>query len=101
MPSKIPKRFYKYFWDVDPEKTDVKKYGPFVAQRLLEWNDFPAARWVLNSFPESTLRESLTKIRGWSRRSANFWANYLGVPSEEVLCLRQGFPNPPQRLWNY
>lgn len=99
MPNKIPKRFWQYFWETDPAKLSPKVSSSLVIQRLLDWNNFSAARWVVNSYPAEKIKESLVQLRGWSKRSANFWANYFNVPKIKVSCLRQESPDQPVSHW--
>src|SRR3989338_11584503 len=101
LPTKIPKKFYPYFWDTDPRRINPSEKPLFVIQRLLDWNEPLAWRWVLKSFPKNSIKESLTTLRGWSGRSANFWGVYLNIPKGDILWNRPGFPNPPQRHWKF
>ncbi len=101
LPIKVPKKFHPYFWDVDVKKLNPSQKPYFVIQRLLDWNNFGAARWVINNFPQELIVQSLKKLRGWSRKSAVFWGKYFNIPQEELICNRKGFPNPPIQPWNH
>lgn len=99
MPNKIPKQFWPYFWETDPAKLNPDKNSLLIIQRLLDWNNFSAAKWVVNSYPIEKIKESLVNLRGWSKRSANFWANYFGIPKTKVLCLHPESPNQRVSHW--
>lgn len=100
LPKTVPKKFHNLFWDVDVKKLNPSEKPYFVIQRLLSWDDFSSSTWVLKHFPKNQLKYTLTSMRGWSKISANFWSVYLNIPREELMCNRQGFPNPPVSHWN-
>lgn len=87
------------FWDVNPRMVNPSEKPYFVIQRLLDWNRFPAARWVLKTFPKEQIIDSLKTMRGWDKRSANFWANYLNFDRKELMCNQQPFQPLPETPW--
>ena len=101
MPTSIPDNLKQYFWDVDVNKTNPNKHPVWVIQRLLDWNDFAAAKWVLRNFPVETIKETIKTQRGWSKRSIVFWANYFGIPRNEVVCLKPEFLRLQNSHWPF
>ena len=101
MPTSIPDNLKQYFWDSPAEKIDPRSQSGLVIQRLLDWNDFAAAKWVLSNFSTETIKKSIKSCRGWSRLSSNFWANYFGIPKNEVICLKPESRNQPRSHWEY
>lgn len=98
---KLPEFMRPYFWDVDFSRLDPQKNPQYVIERLLEHADLKAVRWVLKNFDRKTIISTLKNRRGFSRKTANFWALYFNIPREEMICFKKGFPNPPVRTWNY
>lgn len=100
LPTKIPKRFWPYFWDVDAKKINPAKKPLFVIQRLLDWNNFSAARWVVNNFPKNEIKKSITDFRGWSKRSLSFWKSYFKLPEKLLWNHPESHPQPVSH-WDY
>lgn len=73
MGTKLPKFLKKYFWDVDFENYNLKKYASEVILRILEMGDEEAVGWMKRAFSQKSIVEVLAKRRGLSHRSALFW----------------------------
>jgi len=97
----IPTFAQKYFWDVDAQKLDADKYATYIIERLLEWGNLPAARWLLQRYSRRKIIGVLKKTRALSRMSANFWAVYFSVPRNEIRCLSKRYPKQPNAGWNF
>jgi len=89
----------KYFWDVDPAKLDREKDHVFIISRILEYGDFVAARWLLKAYPLPLIKQALTTKRNFSRASAQFWQQYLGLQKRNIPCLQKSSQKIPVRLW--
>lgn len=98
---KAPAFLKKYFWDIDFEKLDRQKSSYYVIERLLEFGDEHAVRWVLQYFNDETIKKTLKQGRGFSKRTASFWGMYFNIPRKEMVCFKKGFPNPPVKTWPY
>ncbi len=103
--EKLPEFLKKYFWDVEFKKINLKKNSVYVLRRILEYGDGDAVVWMRKNFKESEIRNVLSKFRGYSRKSANFWALILDVPRGEVLCMRERSSKrslkAPEKIWPY
>lgn len=99
--SKLPSYLKKYFWDVKFEDLDSEKKPIYIIERVLEFGDLQAAQWLLKQFNHELIKRTLKEIRGLSFKSANFWGLYFKIPHDQILCFKKGFPNPPERIWNY
>lgn len=97
----LPEHLRRYFWDVSFEKIDVEKRRVFVLKRVLEYGDEEAVRWMWKHFKKSEVKDVLSHFRGFSRKSANYWATVLEVPKEEVLCLKKHSSEEPKTIWPY
>jgi len=99
--KRLPPFLKKYFWDVDFEKLNPHKYPYFVIERILEYGDDKPAKWMLRHFNRAELKQTLSKRRGISRRSANYWALILGIPKNQILCLKKQYQSNLQKTWPY
>ena len=101
IPDHIPSPLHRFFWDVDPSRVNPQKSPGYVINRLLDKGNVEAARWVLHSFPKETLKHTLKTMRGFSPKSARFWANYLNVSEKEVACLRPSYLTTRRSHWAF
>ena len=99
--NKLPSTLKKYFWDVEFEKIEFSKRRIYVLKRLLEYGDEKAIDWMWENFKRSEMEDALVNFRGYSRKSANFWALILNVPRERVLCLRKHSLKEQKTNWPY
>lgn len=99
--KKLPDFLKKYFWDVDFEKLNAYQYPYFVIERILEYGDDKAIKWLLKYFKKSEIKKVLLKRRNVTPRSANYWALILGLPKNQILCLKKQYQNKLQKTWNY
>lgn len=84
----LPPHVVPFFWDIDSESFDPHSYPDYTIGRLLEYGNEGAVAWLRATFPESEIKRVLRTERRLSRRSANFWALFFGVPADEVAALR-------------
>ncbi len=99
--GKLPVFLEKYFWDVDFQKVDPRKSYAYVLKRILEYGDQKAVAWMWKNFKKTEIKNVLSKFRGYSAKSANFWALILDVPRGDVLCLRKRSSKAPKKIWPY
>lgn len=101
LPTSIPKELHGFFWDVNASRVNPAKSPNYVINRLLDKGDLNAARWVLSSFPKEVIIGTLKTMRDFSPRSARFWATYLGIPHEEVVCLQPSYLAMRRKHWSF
>jgi len=102
--ERLPECAYRYFWDIDPTRLDVRRYSRYVIERLLEYGDLPSVRWMERRFSRDEIVEVLKRSRRLSARSGNFWALYFGLSVEtrgQVLCLSKQFQSRRAATWPY
>ncbi len=99
--KKLPAFLKKYFWDVDFGKIDFDNRRVYVLKRILEYGDEEAVRWMWKNFAESEIKNALCNFRGYSQKSANFWAFILGIEKEDVKCLNRSFRETQKQFWPY
>lgn len=98
---KLPKFLEKYFWDVDFGKIDLDNRRVYVLKRILEYGDEKAVSWMWKNFEEAEIKNALCNFRGYSQKSANFWAVILNIKKEDVKCLNRSFLETQKQFWPY
>lgn len=99
--GELPEFLKKYFWDTEFEKITLKKRGVYVLKRILEYGDEKAVAWMWENFGKSEIENALSNFRGYSQKSANYWALLLNVPREKVLCLKTRSTKEQKKIWPY
>lgn len=99
--KKLPGFLKKYFWDVEFKKIDPKKSKIYVIRRILDYGDEKAVTWMYKNFKKSEMKNALSNFRGYSQKSANYWALILDIPKEEVLCLKKRSLRERRIFWPY
>jgi len=97
----LPIFLKRYFWDTDFFKLNKNSHGQFVIERILNYGDEKAVKWLFRYFKRSELTETLEKRRNISRLSANYWSLILNIPDNKILCLRKQSQSKPQKTWTY
>ena len=97
----MPVFLEKYFWDVDFKKIDFQQRKSYVLKRVLEFGDNQAVQWMWRNFKKEEIKEVLLHGRGFTKKSANFWALMLNVPKEKILCLKKHSLRAPKIIWPY
>lgn len=99
--KKLPEILKKYFWDIDFEKLDIKKYRFYVIRRILNYGDEKAILWMNSQFNKKEQIKALCTTRDISPQSANFWALILGVSKRRVKCLQKHYLAIRKQFWPY
>ena len=99
--KKLPKFLKKYFWDVDFAKIDLAQRREYVLKRILEYGDEEAVGRMRKNFNRAEMQAALCNFRGYSQKSANFWAVIFNVKKEKVKCLSRSFRAIQKRFWPY
>ena len=99
--KKLPVFLRGYFWDVDFEKIDFNNRKMYILNRILEYGDGKAVAWMWKNFKKSEIKNALCNFRGYSQKSANFWALMLDVKKEDVKCLSKHFRETQKQFWPY
>ncbi|MBI3008983.1 MAG: hypothetical protein HYY56_05680 [Candidatus Omnitrophica bacterium] len=99
--KKLPGFLKKYFWDVEFKKIDPNKTKIYVLRRILDYGDEKAVTWMYKNFKKSEIKNALSNFRGYSQKSANYWALILDIPKEEVLCLKKRSLRERRIFWPY
>jgi hypothetical protein len=85
----IPEFLLPLFWDVRPESL-LPGHEWFVIERILNYGDVPAMKWMWRTFPEELIVSVVRGSRRLTRKAATFWALVYDLPPGEVRSLAQG-----------
>ena len=99
--KKLPKFLRKYFWDTEFNKIDVQKRRVYVLKKILEYGNERAVKWMWGNFNKPEIINALSNYRGYSQKSANFWALLLGISREKVICLKKSLSKKQKKIWPY
>ena len=65
------------FWDVNPQKIDVKKNAQYIIERIADLGNDQEARWVLDYYDKPFLRRIISKSRCLRPRTKALWTLLL------------------------
>lgn len=91
----------QYFWDVDFSKLDFDKKSEFVIERILEYGDPEAVKWLFDNYNRDEIKKVLKNKRGFSKKTANFWSKILEVDQSEIQCLKKSYRETQKTHWPY
>lgn len=74
----LPKEFKKYFWDCDFEQLQMNDHAVFITERILNFGNLPAVRWLLSVIDKSFLMDVVEHSRNLDKKTRNFWRVYYG-----------------------
>lgn len=86
---------------MDFENIDPQKSGQYIIARLIDRGDDKAIRWLFTNYSKDIIKNVVTTRRGFSSKTANFWALVLGVDKRKVVCLQAPYLKMRQQLWPY
>ncbi len=100
-PKRIPKRLWRYFWDVNVKKLDPSKKPYFVVNRLLDKGNTEAVRWVRRNYSKELIKDTFFKMRDFNEKTGRFWSLFLKIPQDKVKCLDPSYLKTRKELWPY
>ena len=80
----IPQNFKKYFWDTDFNSLNIEKHKKYIIERILEWGEDEAVKWLNNVFKKDEIINTLKTSRTISRKSLNFWNLIINAESRRL-----------------
>jgi hypothetical protein len=93
--NSVPKKFKSIFWDTNLDSLDAEKHKRYIIERILEFGDEEAYRWMFTNYSSEEIIEVVKKSRRISRKTAVMMANLYDIPKEEIKCLREPSPLKP------
>ena len=98
---KLPYYLKQFFWDTNFNNLDYKKHPIYIIERLLEFGDEKAVRWVWQTFSKKQIRETVCTSRVISKKTASFWSLISDIPEREIRCLQPDFQKTHRVIWPY
>ncbi len=95
----MPAFLKRYFWDVVFRQVDRNRSKRFIIERILEYGDPKAVRWLRKQCEAPAIRDVIQQSPNLSARSANFWARQYGVERRRVRCLSTSFQRRRAQHW--
>ena len=97
----IPADLKRFFWGVDFSKLDYQSCSTFIIERLLEYGDREALRWMFETYKQDDIIKTLKQSSNLSLKSANFWALFFEIDRKDVRCLQKPFREIHRAVWKY
>ena len=96
--SDIPEHILKYLWDVDKKKLDKEKHANFIIEKILEYGDTKALRWIEKNYKKDQIVKVLNKSKRISPKTGNFYASYFKINRKELECIKKPFTQKQNRF---
>jgi hypothetical protein len=61
------------FWDVNPNKIDVKKNAPYIIERILDLGRDKEVRWLWKFYDKKLIKKVVEKSRCLRPETKNLW----------------------------
>ncbi|MBM4135307.1 MAG: hypothetical protein FJ241_00565 [Nitrospira sp.] len=71
--SVIPERLRSLFWDTSLTKIHMKRNARYIIERVLEFGDVDALKWLQKVYPDHTIIDVLYLSKAITEKSRNFW----------------------------
>lgn len=94
----LPKFLQPYFWDVNFQELELKKYSQFILTRILNYGDEKAIKWAKKQFSKNEIKKVITSSRSLDRKSFNFWSLIFGF---NKICLKKLSQVGQSKIWPY
>lgn len=97
----FPASLAKYFWDIDTADIDVNTYRFYIIERLLEYGDEEALRWIQATYGKDAVIDVIKRSKLLSRKSAYFYQFYYHLTDGEIICLQEDFQRKHRQIWRF
>jgi len=97
----LPRFLEKYFWDVEFKEISKTENSHFVVERILEYGDKKAVRWLFRNYSLGQIKNVVYKTRSLSLRSLFFWMIFLNLDKRKVKCLKESSLERRKIFWPY
>jgi hypothetical protein len=92
---RLPEFLEPYFWEIDFASLCLPEQQSYVIERVLEYGDDQAIRWLKATFTPETIAAVVRDSRRISKNTANLWALVLDIPKEHIRCFsKPSLPTP-------
>ena len=63
----------------------------FILKRVIDRGNTQALRWLLNHYSQDQIKDVILNSRDLSQKTANYWADLLGLDRRQVKCLQKPY----------
>ncbi len=77
--KRLPEEFRKYFWDVDYDDLSLEKYPKFIAERIMNYGDLDAVKWLQSVLEREFIRSVVLSSRNLNPKARNYWELVLNI----------------------
>lgn len=91
METKLPEFLREYFWDVNFDELEADKHWFLITKRVLDRGSTGPVRWLINQYGQGKIKEVVQTTRDLDVKTANFWADMLGLNKNKVPCLNKPY----------
>ena len=95
---RIPRQFKFLFWDTSPERLSFQKHKQYIIERILEYGDFDADRWLLTKYSEDDLVDVVKKSKRISLKTASFYSLKYNIDKKEIQFFKNPFKERQNRF---
>jgi len=71
--TKLPSTFKVYFWDCDFDQLSLQQYPRFIIERILNFGDDNAVRWLLQHAEPILIQRIIENSRNLTKKTRNYW----------------------------
>jgi len=71
--SHMPDELRRFFWDVAFEELTIEKHSRLIAERILNYGDMNAIKWLLTWAEQDFIKTIVDNSRNLNAKSKNFW----------------------------
>lgn len=97
----VPENLKRYFWDTDIKKLSLTRHAIYIIERILEWGDLEAVKWLRRTYSEKMIVEVLNHSRRISDKSANFWKVIFSHHNALPICTQKSWGKQQEKIWKY
>ncbi|MBC7251249.1 MAG: hypothetical protein H5T62_13295 [Anaerolineae bacterium] len=83
----LPEFLRPLFWEVDFDRLRIQGHERYIIERVLEYGDDQAIRWLYHAFGPQSIADVVRRSRKISRNTGTLWALILDIPRDQMQCL--------------
>lgn len=93
--TNIPPSIKSLFWDIDTKNLEPSTNSHFIIKRVLDRGNTENVNWLLNSFNDKEIIETISTSRDLTQKTANFWADIYNLDKTKVAVLQKTYDPIP------
>ena len=89
--NRLPSKFKQYFWDTDFKLLGLSENATYIVKRILDRGNTNDLYWLNENYEKNFIVKTILQTKDISKKTANFWADYLNLDRKKVLCLQKPY----------